>query len=137
LPSFLLSFLGEFNNMAGQDWSITIVPSEDCAAFTPQNGKPGEPQAAENSDLISWNNRTGQKHQPWQSTSDYQPLSQQQAGPGTPGYLSDPIEPWESSTPAYLCTAPDQGSTTIYYICKVHPKEHGTIVVSAVPEIAS
>lgn len=119
--------------MAGQDWSITIVPSGSSAAFQPQNGKPGQPQNAENADLISWNNRTGEKHQPWPATSDWTPLPDSQITKGSAGctYLSDEIDPWSSSSPAYLCQAPTSGSTTIYYVCKFHPNEHGTIVVSA------
>jgi hypothetical protein len=119
--------------MAGQDWSITIIPSGNAAAFQPQNGEAGQPQDAENSDLISWNNRTGETHQPWPATSDYQPLPDDQITKGSAGcnYLSDPIEPWESSQPAYLCQAPTTGATTIYYVCKFHPDEHGTIVVNA------
>ena len=119
--------------MPGQDWSITIVPSGDVAAFQPQNGEPGQPQNAGNADLISWNNRTGNPHQPWPATADYQPLPEDQITKGSAGcnYLSDPIDPWSSSSPAYLCAAPNSGSTTIYYVCKFHPNEHGTIVVSA------
>lgn len=120
--------------MAGQDWSITIVPSGNSAAFQPQNGQAGQPQNTENSDLVSWNNRTGEEHQPWPATSDYQPLPDDQITKGSAGcnYLSDPIQPWESSQPAYLCTVPSSGqTTTIYYVCKFHPNEHGTIVVNA------
>lgn len=114
--------------MAGQDWSITITSS--TPAFDPDT------QQAENTDLIAWNNRTGDTHQPWQSTSDWVALPDDKITKGAAGctYLSDPIEPWSSSTPAYVCAAPtDAPSTTIYYICKNHPedeRERGTIVVS-------
>jgi hypothetical protein len=117
--------------MAGQDWSITIVPSGSSAAFQPQNGSPGQPQRAENADLISWNNRTGETHQPWPATEDYEPLPDSQVQKGTAVYLSDEIEAWSSSSPAYLCTAPPMGVTTIYYVCKFHPEEQGQIKVSA------
>lgn len=116
--------------MAGQDWSITITPSmqyEADAAFAPN------PQDAEGNDLISWNNRTGAVHQPWPANAEWEPLPDDQITKGTPGctYLSDPIDPWSSSSPAYLCAAPTTGSTTINYVCKFHPQERGTIVVSA------
>jgi hypothetical protein len=115
--------------MPGQDWSITIASSGD-SAFQPKS------QDAENSDLISWNNRTGQQHQPWPATADYQPLPDSDITKGAAGcnYLSDVIEPWESSSPAYVCAAPLTGSTTIYYVCKIHPdepREQGAIVVSS------
>lgn len=119
--------------MPGQDWSITIVPSGTSAAFQPQNGQPGQPQQATNADLISWNNRTGQKHQPWPLGPDNQLLPESQITKGSAGctYLSDPIDPWSSSSPAYLCQAPTSGATVINYACKFHPNERGTIVVSA------
>lgn len=112
--------------MAGQDWSITINSS--TPAFDP------DPQQAENTDLISWNNRTGETHQPWPTTPDWTPWPDSVMKKGVAGYLSDPIEPWSSSTPAYVCGAPPTGETTIYYICKNHPEERGTIVVTAVFE---
>lgn len=113
--------------MAGQDWSITIVPQGGSFVFQPQE------QNAENSDLISWNNRTNEEHQPWPASEDWTPLPESEITKGKAGctYLSDPIEPWESSTPAYLCAAPLTGSKPIYYVCRIHPEEHGTIVVSA------
>jgi hypothetical protein len=121
--------------MSGQDWSIKIVPGAGgLAAFEPDlmGAKPGDPLQTTNADLISWNNRTGQEHQPWPATSNYTPLLPQDVTTGPTGnYLSDPIPPWEPSTPAYLTTAPSSGSTTIYYVCKNHPDEQGTIIVSA------
>ena len=38
--------------MAGQDWSIRIEPDGDTFVFNPSQ------QNAENSDMISWNNRS-------------------------------------------------------------------------------
>ena len=113
--------------MAGQDWSIRIAPDGDTFAFDPSQ------QNAENSDMISWNNRTDETHQPWPADSNWEPVPEDQVTKGSAGcsYLSDPIEPWTSSSPAYVCAAPLTGSTTIYYVCRYHPQEHGTIVVSA------
>ena len=113
--------------MAGQDWSISIVPQGDTFVFQPQQ------QNAENSDMISWNNRTNETHQPWPADANWEPLPEDQVTKGKAGctYLSDPIDAWESSSPAYVCAAPLKGSTTIYYVCRFHQNEHGTIVVSA------
>ena len=109
--------------MAGQDWSITIRVSGGSTTFDPN------PQQAENSDLVSWNNRTGETHQPW--PLDAEGALDPNCKPGESGYLSDPIDPWSSSSPAYVCAAPQQGSTTIAYGCKFHENERGSIVVSA------
>jgi hypothetical protein len=118
--------------MAGQDWSIKIVSSGGTTSFEPDviGGGPGQPLQAQGGDLVSWNNRTAAAHWPWPADSSYTPLPDKEAeAAGT--YLSDKIAPYEPSRPAYLCGAPSSGSTTIYYVCKLHPSEHGTIVVSA------
>ena len=113
--------------MAGQDWSIRIEPDGDTFVFNPSQ------QNAENSDMISWNNRSDETHQPWPANEDWEPLPDDQVTKAKAGctYLSDPIEAWESWSPAYVCAAPLTGSTTLYYVCRFHPDEHGTIVVSA------
>jgi plastocyanin len=120
--------------MSGQDWSITIVALDSGgAAFQPDlmGANPGDPLKAGNADLISWNNRTANTHQPWAADANYQPLPENQIVKGNPGnYLSDPIPPWTPSTPAYLTTAAAT-PTTIYYVCKYHPTEHGQIIVTA------
>lgn len=118
--------------MAGQDWSIKIITSGNSAAFQPDvpGGKPNEPLQAQNADIVSWNNRTPEPHQPWPTeTADGPPIAGVKRG--DPNYLADPISPWESSTPAYLCVAPQTGTTTVYYCCKFHTNERGSIVVSA------
>ncbi|HEY0370999.1 MAG TPA: hypothetical protein VGD79_03315 [Thermoanaerobaculia bacterium] len=113
--------------MSGQDWSIKIVPasSSDLAEFTPN------PQQAQVSDLLSWNNRTGDKHWPWPTDSDFNLMSEEEAQK-TENWLSTEIPPWESSTPAYVCPDMLPGVTqkTLYYACKNHDKEHGTIDVT-------
>jgi hypothetical protein len=126
--------------MSGQDWSITIVSLDGGgAAFQPDlmGAKPGDPLKAGNADLISWNNRTSNEHQPWMADAQYQPLPDDQVIGNPANYLSDPIPPWQSSTPAYLTAIatdasgnPIKPATTIYYICKNHPDEHGQIIVS-------
>jgi hypothetical protein len=109
--------------MSGQDWSIKIVPaaSSDLAEFTPN------PLQAQNSDLVSWNNRTGESHWPWPADSSFTPMSEEDAKKQE-NWLSTEIPPWESSTPAYLCPdLVDCSQQTLYYVCKLHPEEHGTI----------
>ncbi len=120
--------------MSGQDWSIKITPptSGTLAVFTPDllGAQPGQSLPAENADIISWNNRTSEPHWPWPLGSDGQPLSEEDAK--VQGlYLCDEIPEWESSSPGYVTIAPATGSATINYICKIHPKETGSIVVSA------
>lgn len=123
--------------MAGQDWSIKIVPSGSSAAFQPNvpGSKVGDPLQAGNADLISWNNRTGSNHWPWAiDPTTGQPFVTAAAAQDAGLYLCDEVEAWQSSTPAYPTTAPASGSTTINYICKLHekaPSEKGQIIVSA------
>src|SRR5437763_2386969 len=61
------------------DWSIKIVPaaSGGGAAFQPdlQGYKPGQALPAQQDDLVTWNNTTNEAHQPWQTDSNYEPLS--------------------------------------------------------------
>lgn len=113
--------------MAGQDWSITINSSSQGATFSPNQ------QLAENTDLISWNNRTNKTHQPWPiSTTSGDPLPDAEVSASLGNYLSDPIPPWTSSQPAYVCAAPKTGATVIQYCCKNHPTERGSIKVYAI-----
>ena len=71
--------------MAGQSWSINIVPSDKGVQFDPDvyGCSPGAPLQAQKGDLVSWNNQTDDKHQivvgtetfdcdPWSSTTAYQ-----------------------------------------------------------------
>lgn len=120
--------------MPGQDWSIKIVPSGKIAAFKPDvpGAHPGDPLQAQDADLISWNNRTGVKHQPWAiDPATDQPFPTAEAAKAAKLYLSDEVDPWQPSGPAYPTVAPATGSTTINYICHLHPDEKGQIIVSA------
>ena len=71
--------------MAGQSWSINIVPSKEGVSFNPDvyGCQPGAPLQAQVGDLVSWNNQTESKHQiavegetfdvdPWSSTTAFQ-----------------------------------------------------------------
>ena len=121
--------------MAGQDWSIMIVTSGGSTQFQPDvpNSKPGDPLQAENADLISWNNRTGQNHWPWAlDPTTGEPFTSAAAAKNAGLYLCDEVEKWQSSSPAYPTAAPASGSTTINYICKLHEDEAtGQIIVTA------
>jgi hypothetical protein len=121
--------------MSGQDWSIKITPaaSGTLAVFTPDllGVKPGDPLQAGNADIISWNNRTAAAHWPWAlDPTTGQPFADAAAAKTAGYYLSDEIPAWEPSSPGYVTAAPTSGTTTINYICKLHPQEHGSIVVS-------
>ena len=125
------------------DWSIKIVPSPigTGAAFQPdlQGAAPGDPLRTMQDDLVTWNNTTGQTHQPWPAGPDFSPFTPDQVQRGTPNYLSDPIPAGQSSRPSYdvaqpTDTPPPPATWTVYYVCAVHPNvesERGTIIGSA------
>ena len=120
--------------MSGQDWSIMITPNSKAggpASYTPDvmGAKAGDPLAAGNADIVSWNNRTPDEHQPWPLGQDGKPLSEADAkSQGL--YLSNVIPAWQSSTPGYVTTAPATGTyTTILYTCTFHSDERGSIQV--------
>jgi hypothetical protein len=132
------------------DWSIKIVPAGTGggAAFQPdvRGAKPGDPLQAQQDDLVTWNNTTQETHQPWQTDSNYQPLSDAWVNAHPDLYMSDAIPAQRSSSPAYDVAqpstfAPPQGaqppnSWTIYYFCKTHPNrssERGTIKATVQP----
>lgn len=120
--------------MAGQDWSIKIVPYEGSAGFEPDvpDGQVGQPLQAQNGDLISWNNRTGDAHWPWAIDPDTgQPYPSVEAAQAASMYLSDEIPAWQSSSPAFLTVAPASGCTNLDYICHLHPTEKGQIQIWA------
>ena len=72
--------------MAGQSWSINIVPSEEKGvAFNPDvyGCAAGSPLQAQLGDLVSWNNQTDSAHKiviegetldvdPWSSTTAFE-----------------------------------------------------------------
>ena len=85
--------------MAGQSWSINIVPSTTGVAFNPDvfGVAPGSALQAQNGDLVSWNNQTDNPHtivvqtetfeaKPWSSTTAFQI---QTAAPATITYTCD------------------------------------------------
>ena len=71
---------------------------------------------------INWYNQTNQPHQPWQTDKNYQPQQQ--------STLAGVIQPGTTSL-VYTLNPPTPGanSWTVYYCCKLHPNERGTIVI--------
>ena len=107
------------------DWSIKIVPSDSGvgAAFVPdlQGYQQGDALPAQQDDLVSWNNTTKDTHRIGLLNDSATKLA------GT--FETDPIPAGESSKPSY-----DTAQLgTITYYCMIHPKESGTIIVTAVP----
>lgn len=87
--------------MAGQSWSINIVPSKSGGvAFNPDvfGTEPGSALQAQNGDLVCWNNQTDNPHQivigtetfevePWSSTTAFE--IQNATAPATISYTCD------------------------------------------------
>lgn len=127
------------------DWSIKIVELDSGeTVFVPDlaGAQPGDPLHAWQDDLVSWNNTTDKKHQPWPTDSSYKPLPKSKVTRDSPNYMSDVIFPGTSSTPAYDVQGPPQTDPpsktppqtwNIYYCCKKHPTEQGFIIVTPVP----
>src|SRR5687767_1995452 len=100
------------------DWSIKIIPNPSAIAGKPAllqpdlvGAKPGDPLQAQEADLVSWNNETGQSYQPWPTDQNYKPqpvggITPPPAPPPFPQptpalYLSNMIPKNLSSAPAY------------------------------------
>jgi plastocyanin len=114
------------------DWTINIIKVGGLAAFVPDfpGAKPGDPLQATQDDLVTWNNMTDDDHQPWQTDSNYKPLSKSNLSALIPaGQQSDN---YDCASPNPKPPAPQ--TWTVYYFCKKHPnnpKERGTINVAA------
>lgn len=128
------------------DWSIKIVSTKNGVGFQPdlQGAKVGDPLQAQQNDLVTWNNTTNNAHQPWQTDSNYQPLSDAWVNAHPDLYLSDSIPGGEPSSPSYNVAQPTSFQTqpqppntwTVYYFCKLHPtakSERGTIEATVPP----
>jgi hypothetical protein len=106
-------------------WSVKIVPGATPGApatFVPQN-QPNVPPGtlfADQGDIVSWDNTTGQDHQPVQSNLTL-PLGSLMWPPVTPGH----------QTAAWVVAG--NPGTTIAYTCFLHPAEQGTVVVTPIP----
>ena len=112
------------------DWSIRIVTSTSGtgADFVPalMDAQPGQPLLAYTDDMVSWNNRTNDPHHPWPANEDYEPYADDEVD--EENMLADEIPPRQPSQPAYLCGP----AGTIYYVCKLHPEERGSIIVKEI-----
>jgi plastocyanin len=96
--------------MAGQDWAVVISGTPGQTQFNPN------PLHAQNTDIVFWSNQTDQPHQI----------------AITGGLTTDVIQPWTSSSPAYVCKLATNPPGTIAYKCITHPgaNENGTIDIS-------
>jgi plastocyanin len=108
--------------MAGNVWSIVIVPGAECASFVPDVYVPAgtEPKTAlqaQVNDMVSWNNQTEQEHEIWQTSG------------GQVTQLTQQIDPGMSSTPGYIVTGTAGTAGTIEYYCSIHDGETGSIDV--------
>lgn len=131
------------------DWSIKIVPSTSqiagaTAEFIPDldDARPGDTLVAQENDLISWNNTTGQPCQPWPTDAAGNPLPDSQVSTAIGNYLSDEIPPGRSSSPAYVVVMQTSGSPPIdkpliTYCCKKNPRIRGAIEVTRIPSLGS
>jgi hypothetical protein len=138
------------------DWSIKIIPNPAAIADQPAllvpdlvGAKPGDPLGAQEDDLVSWNNETGQPYQPWPTDQNGNPqtlgaVTPPPAPPPPPwfpaGYLSDMIPGNLSSTPAYNVVMPAQGNVVYYCLLDKNGKATkvcGQIIVSAIPQALS
>lgn len=117
------------------NWIIEIVPpgSKGKAGFLPPlaGDKPGDPLQAQQNDVVTWYNRTKKTHQPWPLGPDGKPVPDgPNMKPGKPNYMSDPIPPGQASSLFFALA----NVGTLKYCCKDHPKELGSIIVTAMPE---
>ena len=112
------------------DYSVKIEGDGDDTRFVPATVTVNISSA--NSDTVSWGNRsTKDYHQPWPTRKDGTPLSDEDVKEAhARNYLSDAIPPRGSSTPVWVAAGSTITGDTIYYCCKLHPKERGTIVIT-------
>jgi hypothetical protein len=109
------------------DWSIKIEEAENKTQFVPDTLE----VSLANNDTVSWGNKsTKRSHQPWPTRQDGTLLTEQEVtGANLRNYLSDEIPPRGSSTPTWVAATSTITDNTIYYCCKLHPEERGTIIV--------
>ncbi len=120
------------------DWLIRIEDTgSGSAAFVPvqPGGSPGGPLKTFEDDSVTWNNTTDQDHWPWPTDETFQPWDESKVSKELMTYLSGQIPPHQPSD--VIFNIPEAGSTdfgsTIYYYCKLHPEEHGTITIRPTP----
>lgn len=136
------------------DWSIRIVPNPMPLAGRPVllvpdlvGALPGDPLDAQEDDLVSWNNESGQPYQPWPTDAlgNLQPVKTVTPPPAPPPfslpspklYLSDMVPPNLSSSPAYNVVMPLPGNIVHYCLIDANgnaTKVRGQIIVSPIPK---
>jgi hypothetical protein len=121
-------------------WIINIEEGAnpgDPAKFIPQLQTPGPngEAFASSGDMVNWFNGTSAAHKP-EATTDSTFGTPVNAARQTTFYLSDQIPKGTTSRPGWIATKPNANppfptpGNTLFYRCKLHPEEHGMIIVS-------
>lgn len=117
---------------------INILPGGkhgEPAVFVPTLEDPGPngEAFASRRDLVSWFNGTSEAHQ-LEATDDTfsTPVN---APRGSPYYLADRLSAGKPSRPGWIAVPPvsppfPAASNTLCYRCRLHPNEHGRIIIS-------
>jgi hypothetical protein len=120
-------------------WMVNIVAGQnpgDPATFVPQLQQPGPGGAlqASKGDIVAYFNATDDAHQPWPTDSNFVPLPDASVPRQSTYYLSDQIAAKHSSRPSWVAFPPTSAMSpdgkTLFYCCKLHPNEHGAIIVT-------
>ena len=118
--------------MPANEWNVRIVSIGTTTAFQPRvpGGNPGDQLLAKAGDIVTWGNATNDTHQPWPLDANGNPVPAATPESATPGYMSAPIPPNNSSTPQYVIDGNLAAGTVINYCCKFHPTtERGSIKI--------
>lgn len=111
------------------DLSIKIVGTIP-AQFVPQGGGPSTALQAKENDTVSWGNTTRAMHQPWPTKQNGELLTDAEVtGTNASNFLSDAI-PKQQSSSGWVVKKSTITGNTIFYCCKRHKGEFGTIVIS-------
>jgi hypothetical protein len=109
------------------DLNIRIVGAIP-AQFVPQGGIPGTPLLVHEGDNVSWGNATQAAHQPWPTKQNGEPLTEAQVKADPSLFLSDEI-PKKQSSLDWKATPSSVTGKVIFYCCKRHEGEFGSIVI--------
>ena len=126
------------------DWLIKIVADGDgCSAFVPSQpgAGPGSALKAFEDDTVTFNNTTGEAHWPWPTDETFTPWADDKVSKDLGTYLSGEIPPHRPSDVIFNVpeitppppAKPSPFGPKIYYYCKLHHNEHGSIEVQKVP----
>src|SRR5258708_7602091 len=98
------------------------------AQFIPQGGNAGHPLLANAADNVSWGNDTQAAHHPWPTKQNGDLLTEAELAADPSLRLSDEI-PKNSSSEAWTAKSSSITGNTIFYCCKRHQGEFGSIVI--------